>query len=70
MSEPPADSGGSILGAAAVGALASGALGLVFGLLAELPWEDVKTDAGAFAIVGGGYGAGRVIWARLRAGGT
>jgi hypothetical protein len=62
--------GGSILGAAVGGAIVSGLFGLAFGLLGELPWEDVKTDAGAFALVGGLFNAGRAIRARLRASGT
>jgi hypothetical protein len=70
VSEPTEGTPPSVLRAGLGGALGSGALGLVFGLLAELPWEDVKTDAGAFAIVGGLVSAGYAIRARRRAGGT
>ena len=40
----------NVVSAAVVGAVT----GLAFGWVGEIPWEDAKVDAGAFAIVSGG----------------
>ena len=55
---------GAILWSAVVAAVVGGLIGLAFGLLAELPWEEAKVDAGAFAIVS----AGLAVWRGLRSG--
>ena len=59
---------GQILSGAASAAVVAGVIGLAFGLLGDLPWEEAKVDAGAFAIVGGCLALGRGIRARFRAG--